>query len=316
MTASTGFFDLGTERGVLRTGIAVGFVISCLGIGFGFASGSFSIMFDGFYSLLDLGMSFLSLVVVNLITAHAVSKDLPPSLRDRFSMGFWHLEPMVLGLNGILLMSAALYALFNAVSSLLEGGRDLEFGFAIAYGVVTLVLCGTIALIEVRANRKIGSDFIRLDISGWFMSTGITAALLIAFCIGYLVQGTRWEWLSPYVDPAILALICLFIIPMPIATIRRALSDILLITPASLKAHVDTVASAFVEKHGLISYRAYTARVGRSNIVELYFIVRADDNRAMPAWDMLRDEIGTAIGHEGPHRWLTVIFTGDPGWAE
>lgn len=309
-------FDLASERGVLRTGIAVGFVISALGIGFGLASGSFSIMFDGFYSLVDLGMSGLSLMVVNLITAHAVSRDLPRRLRERFSMGFWHLEPMVLGLNGILLMSVALYALFNAVSSLLAGGRDLAFGVAIVYAVITIVLGGTIALVEIRANRKINSDFVRLDISGWVMSTGITAALLVAFCIGYFIQGTRYAWLSPYVDPAVLALVCLAILPVPFATVRRALSDVLLMTPDSLREHVEQVAAAFVEKHGLASYRAYTARVGRSNVIELHFIVRDGDDRAMSAWDALRDEVGTAIGQEGPHRWLTVVFTGDTRWAE
>lgn len=311
-----GWFNRKSESGVLQISIAVTLFIAVVGIAFGLASGSFSIMFDGVYSLVDASMSFLALVVVRLITSYATSKQFSPKLRERFTMGFWHLEPMVLALNGILLVGVAVYALINSVSSLLEGGRDLEFSMAIIYAVLTLIVCLLTALIEHRANRRIGSDFLRLDIKSWLMSAGITAALLIAFCLGYLVQGTGWQHISPYIDPAVLALVCLIIIPLPVSAIRQALADIFLITPADLKQHVDTVAQRFVDTHGFSFHRAYVARVGRSREIELYFIVPPD----MPAktvveWDALRDEVADALGEQSPDRWLTVVFTGDPAWA-
>lgn len=311
------FFDLTSEQGVLRLSIAVTLFIAVFGIAFGLASGSFSIVFDGVYSLVDASMSGLSLVVVKLITSHARAERMSRKLRERFTMGFWHLEPMVLALNGILLTGVALYALINAASSLLEGGRDLEFGVALVYAVVTVSACLAIAIAEARANRKIGSDFVRMDVKGWVMSASITAALLVAFCVGYLVQGTQWAWISPYIDPAVLALVCLVIIPLPMSVVRQALSEMFLVTPSDLKQHVDDVAQTFVAQHGLQSYRAYVAKVGRSREIELYFIVPATmAARTIAEWDALRDEIGNAIGGEGPDRWLTVVFTGDPEWAE
>ncbi|ANY88913.1 MULTISPECIES: cation diffusion facilitator family transporter [Pseudomonas] len=311
------FFDLTSEQGVLRLSIAVTLFIALIGIAFGLASGSFSIVFDGVYSLVDASMSGLSLVVVKLITSHARAERMSRKLRERFTMGFWHLEPMVLALNGILLTGVALYALINAASSLLEGGRDLEFGVALVYAVVTVSACLAIAIAEARANRKIGSDFVRMDVKGWVMSASITAALLVAFCVGYLVQGTQWAWISPYIDPAVLALVCLVIIPLPMSVVRQALSEMFLVTPSDLKQHVDDVAQTFVAQHGLQSYRAYVAKVGRSREIELYFIVPATmAARTIAEWDALRDEIGNAIGGEGPDRWLTVVFTGDPEWAE
>ena len=77
--------------------------ISLLGICFGIISGSFSIVFDGVYSLVDACMSLLSLVVARLIAAAAAIKPVSKKLQERFSMGLWHLEPMVLCLNGTLL---------------------------------------------------------------------------------------------------------------------------------------------------------------------------------------------------------------------
>jgi len=311
------FFNLTSEQGVLRTSIAATLFIAAIGIGFGLASGSFSIAFDGVYSLVDASMSGLSLMVVRLITSYATATNVSRKMRERFTMGFWHLEPMVLALNGILLTSVAIYALINAVSSLLEGGRTLAFDLALVYAVLTVSVCAAIAAVESRANRRIGSDFLRMDINGWIMSAGITTALLVAFCIGFFVQGTTWEWISPYIDPAVLALVCLVIIPMPMAVIRQAMADIFLVTPGDFKRHVDRVAQAFVEKHGFLSYRAYVAKVGRSREVELYFIVpETDEARTIRQWDALREEIGNAVGGAGPDRWITVVFTADTEWAD
>ncbi|MOA45256.1 hypothetical protein D3C78_1676370 [compost metagenome] len=114
-----------------------------------------------------------------------------------------------------------------------------------------------------------------------------------------------------------LALVCLVIIPLPLSVVRQALSEIFLVTPGDLKLHVDEVAKAFVIRHGLQSYRAYVAKVGRSREIELYFIVpKAMGAKSIDEWDALRGEVGDAIGGEGPDRWLTVVFTGDPEWAE
>lgn len=39
-------------------------------------------------------------------------------------------------------------------------------------------------------------------------------------------------------------------------------------------------------------------------------------SRTIQEWDALREEVGEMIGDKGPDRWLTVVFTGDPEWAE
>ncbi len=302
-----------TEQGLLRVSIAVTILLAGVGILFGILSGSFAIVFDGVYALTDAAMTMVALLVSNLIASSAAGGG---RLVKHFTMGFWHLEPMVLGLNGILLTGAAVYALINAIGSIMEGGRPLDFDRAIVYAVVTLAITIAMAVIGTRANRTIQSDFVALDAKGWMMSAGLTGALLAAFVIGFLIQGTAHEWLSPYIDPVALALVCLVIIPIPAGTIRRALADILLVTPADLKGHVDAVARAVVERHGFLSHRAYVARVGRGRQIELYFIVPEDlPARKLQEWDAIRDEIGIAIGDEGPDRWLTIAFTTDPEWA-
>lgn len=306
-----------SEQGFLRASIVATVILALFGIVFGLVSGSFSIAFDGVYSLADAGMTVLALWVSSLIIRSARGDAMSGRIRNRFTMGFWHLEPIVLMLNGSLLVAVSIYALINAVINILNGGHDLRFGFAIVYAAVTLAVCAIMAAAGRRVNRRLQSDFVALDVTAWIMSGGITLALLVAFIIGYAVGGTSAGWLSPYVDPVVLALVCLVIIPLPIGTVWQALSDILLITPVDLKAHVDRVAAETVRRMGFLSYRAYVAKVGRATQIELYFIVPPGlPPRSVEEWDAIRDEIGAAIGDESVNRWLTIAFTADVEWAE
>lgn len=308
---------MNTEQRILRASIGVTIIVACFGIIFGLLSGSFSIVFDGVYSLTDASMSVLALIVSKLIASSTAPNGPTGKLRERFTMGFWHLEPIVLGLNGVMLMGAAIYAFINAIGSLMSGGHDLEFGFAIVYAVVTVIASCSMAIFETRVNKTLRSDFVALDAKAWMMTGCITAALLIAFCVGYAIQDTNLDWLTPYIDPAVLALICLVIIPLPISTVKQALADVLLITPQSLKQHVDEVAQDFVKRYGFVSYRAYVAKVGRGKQIELYFIVPGGwPAKRLEEWDAIRDEIGIAIGEDSADRWLTIAFTTDVEWAD
>ncbi|WP_204245713.1 cation transporter [Paracoccus sp. S4493] len=305
-----------SEQAVLRLSIAMTFVVAAVGIGFGVASGSASIIFDGIYSLTDAVMTSVALLVSSLITQR-LSERRQARLVQRFTMGFWHLEPMVLGLNGILLSGAAVYALVTAVGSLLTGGHPLQFGRAILYATVVLIVAIGMAIHNRHANRSIRSNFVALDVQGWTISAALTGALLAAFVFGWAIQGTALAPLSPYVDPAVLALVCVIVIPLPVPTIRRALADILLITPSDMLAEVDAVAGDVVAQHGFLDHRAYVARVGRGRQIELYFIVpQGQPPRPLEEWDAIRDQIGEAIGGDITNRWLTIAFTTDPEWAD
>ena len=308
---------MNTEQRVLRLSIEVTFILAAAGIVFGLLSGSFAIVFDGIYALTDATMTIVALLVSNLITSSTASGTVGGRLVKHFTMGFWHLEPMVLGLNGVLLTGAAIYALINAVGSIMAGGRLLAFDYAIIYAGLTMLIAFAMAIYGSRANRELNSSFVGLDAKAWAMSGGLSGALLAAFVFGYAIQGTKLAWMLHYVDPVALALVCLVVIPMPIGTIKQALADILLVTPSDLKRHVDGVAEEIVRRYGFASYRSYVARVGRGRQIELYFIVpRNGPARRLEEWDHIRDEIGDAIGDDTPDRWLTIAFTTDPEWAD
>lgn len=294
------------EQQVFKHSIFVTTLVALTGIIFGILSGAMSIIFDGVFSAIDASMSILSLVVVRLLTR--------PGSR-RFQHGFWHIEPMVLTLNGCVLVLLCFYAFINAVTSLLAGGRELAFDWAIVYSVIVCLVCYGMFFYERRANKRVGSELLMLDIQSWLMSGTITLALLLAFVTGWLLQDTRYDYLTPYVDPAILAVLTLILIPMPLKTVGRALREVLLITPADLDARISDVMEQFSREYQFEDYSYYAVYIGRGLFVEIHVVLpeRLKD-ASVDALDALREKISNAIGEEGKHRWFTLSFTRDKRW--
>ncbi|MEK7687000.1 MAG: cation diffusion facilitator family transporter [Pseudomonadota bacterium] len=295
------------EQRLLKLSIAVTIAVAVFGVVFGLLSGSMSIVFDGVFAAIDAAMSGLALFVSRLVSRVADNR--------RFQFGYWHIEPMVLAFNGGTLMLLCFYAFLNAVGSFLDGGRRLDFDWAIAYAVVVCIVCFGMYFYERHLNRHIDSDFVRLDTQSWLMSAAITSALLVAFGIAWSLQDTPYARFTPYADPVVLAILTLVLVFVPIQTVRRALTEILLITPPELDQHVRRVMDAIVERRGFKHYTSYVAKVGRAQFIEIHIVVPPYSPLSSIAMaDAIRREIATAIGGESPHRWLTIDFTADPRW--
>lgn len=164
-----------TEQQALKVSLAAILLVSVLGIGFGLVSGSFAILFDGVFSLMDAVMSVVSLTVAGLIS-RSVTNRLSRRTQNAFTMGFWHFEPIVLLVNSTLMMGVAAYALVQAVSALLNGGREVDFGPAVVYAAVVVVITVVMGVLEHRANKRIRSEFVAMDVKGWIMAGGVTGA--------------------------------------------------------------------------------------------------------------------------------------------
>jgi cation diffusion facilitator family transporter len=295
------------EQGFLKLSIAVTVAVAAAGVAFGLLSGSLSIVFDGVFSAIDAAMSVLALFVSRLVGRVGDNR--------RFQFGYWHIEPMVLAFNGGTLMLLCFYAFLNAVGSFLDGGRLLDFDWAMAYAVMVAAVAFAMFFYARWRNRSIDSDFVRLDAQSWLMSAAITSALLLAFAVAWSLQGTSYAYLMPYADPVVLAVLTLCLVFVPIQTVRRALTEILLITPTELDQHVRRVMDAIVARRGFERYTSYVAKVGRAQFIEIHIVVPPYSPLSSIAMaDAIRREIALAIGGEGPQRWLTIDFTADPRW--
>ncbi|TVQ85464.1 MAG: cation transporter [Chromatiaceae bacterium] len=291
------------EARLLQFSLGATLLIAALGILFGLLARSPAIVFDGLFSLLDAAVTWLTLRVARLVANEGDA---------RFQYGYWHLEPLVIALRATVLIFLVAYAFLSAVNGILKGGYAPAFGLALAYaGLVTAISFGLWWWLRRQAER-IDSGLVRLDVKAWLMAALVTTALLLAFAAALALDGTAAAWLIPYADPAVLALLCLLLLPMPLREARQAFAEILQICPAELDQTVRAVMQAFIARHGCVDFRSYVSRAGRARFIEITVLVPTDLSLPVTAIDAMRAEIGAAIGGAGPERWLTISFTADP----
>ncbi|WP_431225615.1 cation diffusion facilitator family transporter [Serratia sp. L9] len=294
------------EQRILKRSILCTLFIAGAGIVFGILCGSMSIVFDGMFSALDAGMCSLSLLVSRLLGQ--------PHSR-RFQYGFWHVEPLVLAFNGSLLVLLCLYAFVNAVKGIFDGGRELELGWAIVYAITVSIFCFTLYFKQRRFNQRIKSELIALDTKSWLMSACISSALLLAFVLSWLMEGTRYEYLNVYTDPFALAVLTLALIPVPIKTVMAAVREVLQMTPDNLDCKMESIMAQLTLEYGFLDYSNYATRIGRGLFIEIHIVIpESMENSGVTKFDKIRDKIADAIGEDGPHRWLTISFTHNPKW--
>lgn len=294
------------EQRVLKISIAVTFLLAVAGILFGLLSGSLAIVFDGMFNVVDMIMSTLALLVARLLTSEG---------SRRFQYGYWHVEPMVLVFNGGILILVCAYALINAIDSLLSGGRELDFDWAVVFALLMSVLSIGMYVYIRQKNLKLHSEFLRLDTQSWLISAFISSSLLFAFGIATFMEGTRYSNLTPYADPFVLAVVTTCLIFVPMATVRDAMRDIFLIAPFDLDKEIRAFLDDLMVRQGFKTYSSYVAKIGRAQFIEIHIVVPPGyPISSIEALDAIRREITEAVGGDSPQRWLTVAFTAEESW--
>ena len=291
------------EASLLTWSIAATVVVAVAGVGIGLLAQSMSIVFDGLFSGVDAVITIVTLVVARLLASEG---------NHRFQFGYWHLEPLVLALHSAVMLLLCGYAFLNAVQGLLTGGHALRFDMGIVYAVVVGSICFAMVVYLRQRNERIESELIALEVQSWLMSGLITGALLIAFSAAIAMRGTRFEYLTPYVDPAVLAVLAPALVPVPLRAARQAFAEIFLITSQEIDKDVKAAAALAVERHGFIGFNSYAVEVGRARFIEISFLVPATRVGSVGDFDAIRHEIGAALGGNGPRQWLTIVFTADP----
>ena len=282
------------------------FVVAIAGIVTGFISGSQSILFDGFFSLIA---TFIK--VLMLITAHLIAKE----SNQRFQFGFWHLEPMVLLIEGSFLLLIAIYAFLNGVFGIINGGRDIELGLVIAYAAVfTVVEFGYYFWIR-RRNRKLKSTLIQFDNISWLVDAMLSVGLLISFVTALIFKHQGYAQWATYVDPAILILLALSMLAPAFKILKPALRDVLGIAPDSLDDTVRDVLEEMSARHGFEGFKTYVQKHGRARFIEIHIVLPAGyPLTSVQTLDALREQISALLGPADSARWLTISFTGDRKW--
>jgi len=301
------YFHLPTESQVMQLSVWATTGIAAFGIALGVWSSSQAILFDGVFALIDAFMTLLSLCVVRLL-ARAGSR--------RFQFGFWHFEPLVVALNGTILLLLCCYAIFNALRGLFSGGSEpVALGVAGFYSGLVCMACMALWAYLQRANRRLNSALVRIDMTSCVMSSCISAALFIGFGAGALAEHWGNAALRPYVDSLVLLILALGLLPMPAITVYSAMRDVFLVAPVAMHDRVRGAVAGAIKRHGLIDFRSYVAKTGRKYVVEIHILVDGHLRLEMSAYDLIRQQIARALGDElRLDERMSISFTARPEW--
>lgn len=294
------------EQSLLKLSIVVTLVSSITGIGFGLWISSKAIVFDGIYEVVDAAMTVTALFATRLI---ARGDD------DRFQYGYWHLEPILALVNGMVLSMACLYALVDGVNGLIVGGKPVQFGAGLLFSAVSAVLSLGMYLYIRKRGAGLESQLLALDARAWLIGAFLSLGLCISFAIGGVLADTQAEALTPYVDSAILIGIALCLVPFPVRTVWKAAREILQIAPTELDFRVRLLAKNVAAKYGFVDYDSHVMSVGRARFIEIGFVAPSGAmTMSFAELDAVRADIAHALGGLKQGHWLTVDFTADKRW--
>ncbi|MEB2516134.1 cation transporter [Pseudomonas sp. YuFO20] len=294
------------EQALLKQSTFLMLAVAIAGIVTGVVSGAQSILFDGFFSLIA---TFIK--VLMLITAKLIAKE----SNQRFQFGFWHLEPMVLLIEGSFLLLIAIYAFLNGVFGIINGGREIELGLVIVYAAVFTIVEFAYFFYVRHRNRKLKSTLLQFDNISWLVDAMLSAGLLVSFLAALLLKTQGYAEWAVYVDPLILILLALSMLAPAFRILGPALRDVLGIAPDQLDDKVNQVLAAAKIEHGFDDYISYVQKHGRACFIEIHIVLPTDYRlHSVVQLDALREEISAKLGKPDAARWLTISFTGDKKW--
>ncbi|WP_040567360.1 cation diffusion facilitator family transporter [Magnetospirillum molischianum] len=294
------------EQKLLAISIAVTVLTAIAGVVFGLMIQSRTVIFDAFYTLIDSVMTLVALGVSRLIARGD----------DRlFQYGYWHLEPLVALVNGLVLVTACVYAVLEGLNGILSGGRVVDFGPGAIFTGIGGVICLTMAAFIHIRSTNIQSELLRIDARAWLLGGVISLGVCISFITCNLLVEAEYAYLAPYVDPFVLMLLAGSLLPLPLQTVWRATREILLIAPPELDRTAREAARIVSERHGFAAFESHVMKAGRVNFIEIGLVAPSGEmTRSFAELDEIRQEIADELGGAVPGHWLTVDFTADKRW--
>jgi predicted Co/Zn/Cd cation transporter (cation efflux family) len=292
------------ERRALGLSMVCGLALAAVGIAIGVLIGSQIILFDGFYTFLGIGLSWMAYRVSHLVAAGPTK---------RYPFGREALTPLIIGVEAVALLATCAYATFNAVLTIVDGGAKLPASWGVGYACAALVVPTALWWWMRRTARH--SELVAAEATQWLAGGALGLAMLVAFLFAHLIVGTSWTHGTRYVDPALVIAACLVFAVPPLRMIRTTFVELVEGSPDAelqgpTRSAVDEVAAQF----GLGEQHLRMTKVGRKFYVEIDFVV--EESWTVRQSDQVRRALTERLAALPHDLWLTTEFTADRAWGE
>ena len=295
------------ESGALRRSAWLYLFMALLGLGFAYVAESDAILLDGIYSFISLLMTFV---------AQRVSRLVQTPYTDRFHFGFAHFEPLLNVVRILLILAIATFAAAAAVIALLDGGRPLNAGSAVIYGVVAASGCLAMAWVQRRASKQAGSPILAVDARNWLVDGILSSGVAVTFVIAFFLQGSAYADWVPFIDPLLVITMVILLLPVPLKTLGDNLREVLFAAPdPEMQVHIRELVEGALDPEDRDRIFVRMLPVGRFLYLQVHVLVPRDNEaRRIDEFDAVRNRMYEAVKHVHPRLMLDVIFTGDERW--
>ncbi len=292
------------ERKFLLLATIGNLAIGCVGIMASVISSSQAIMLDGLFNLTYFIIGMFTLKVARLVQKGDDA---------RFPFGYAFFEPLVNGVKGMLVLGISIMALVGAIEALLTSGRAIAAGLAVAYGAFASVACWVLALITHRGARRTGSPLIRADAENWIVNAAISSAVLVSFIVLFLMRGTDYESLMPYVDPIVVLTVVLISVSVPVRMAWRALMELLNRAPSpEILSEVTREVREAVKELPVRKLFVRVIQPGRTRMVLAHVVLPRDFQvESLTRLDDIRATTQQRLQQTHPATAIDMVFTAD-----
>ncbi|MDD1779879.1 cation transporter [Enterovibrio sp. ZSDZ35] len=208
------------ERNLLKFSTFACFCFAALGIGLGIWAGSMVIVFDGAYSLVGLALSLMALAASTYIRNPKAKngKESKPISEQKAAL----IESLVVLVKGLTVAVVCLISFASALEALFSGGREVNAGFALVFGIVNVAGClATYAVVSKHAGKR-PSVILKAESSQWLMDTVISAAVLVGFLVSAGLMMTSYSEYAVYADPMMVILASVYFATVPVKMIGES----------------------------------------------------------------------------------------------
>ena len=267
------------------------------------------VILNGVFSMISLMGSWL-----NLLAAKLVNK---PADRN-FQFGYWHVEPLILSVNSLMMTIICIYAILNGIENLRSGGNIVDGLAVISFAIATGIICGVFGLYEWIASKRIKSEILAMDAREWLMDFAFSLVTLIGFSGLFILNDPYLSFWKKYADSIMVISMAAFLLPFPLLSFIKNVRQVLRITNTqeALVIRVEFAMQQIKEKHEIQNYTTHILKVGRTYFVEINILAGANFGpQTIREQDKLREEIWKACDKPLDDLWLSVCITADPRWT-
>ena len=297
------------EQKYLTVSACGNLLLGVIGIAAAAVSGSQAILLDGLFNLTYFATSLFTLRVARLV---AGGDD------ERFPYGYAYFEPLVNGIKGMLILSVSVYALLTAVQAILAGGREIEAGIAVGYGLFATLTCGTLAWMTWKGARTTQSPLIKADAENWIVNTVVSASVLLAFAGIFVFRSIGWAVAARYVDPVVVLTVILISLFVPVRMAWHALMSLLNRAPSvSVIQQVNEIVDTCLKDLPVRERFIRVIQPGRQRMVLVHVVMPSDHqlDKGLNSLDEIRLQVEDALCQAHVATIVDILFTADRRWG-